>query len=365
MILNMKIIIAGYGFYVLGDQDCNGGTILPSLYKWSILSPNNKIELVCLTKSEESKLSAKERFNKFINKYNNNENISFEFIHYEDLEKIGFCNCAIVAIPERYHYECIMKIFPYTNNILCVKPCTDNLNDLNMLIEEANIHSKKIYIDFHKRFDQSNLKFIKEASSNNSKFGVFNFTYGQKTVMPKTYFKKWAKLSNPFQYLAPHYIDIIFLILSNKKIKLDNINISGDVQHLCFEDNPDLISLVSCNLKLVSDHSCFLINAVCNWMEPKASPFNSRQRIEYQCEGLHLISEQDNRGQIEINDTSVKINNPHFMTEDNFLFASGYGIDSYCNFLEALNKRFPLNALASINEYPKVAKVIDYVNNLL
>lgn len=361
----MKIIIAGYGFYVLGDQDLNGGTILPSICKWSILNPHTKIELSFLTKSNESKILAKERVNKFIKKYNPNKNIIFEFILYEDLEKLINFNCAIVSIPEKYHYGCITELLPCTDNILCVKPCTDNLSALNKLIEKAKINSKNIYIDFHKRFDQSNIEFMRKASSNNSNFGVFNFSYGQKAIMPKTYFKKWAKYSNPFQYLAPHYLDIIFLILSRKQVIMNDLNISGNVNHLYFEDNPNLISLVSCNLKLVTNNSCFLINAVCNWMEPKASPFNSRQRIEYQCEGLHLISEQDNRGQLEINDDSVKIVNPHFMTLDESVFSSGYGIDSYCNFLEALNNRYPISALASINEYPRVAKVIDYVNSLL
>ena len=32
-------------------------------------------------------------------------------------------------------------------------------------------------------------------------------------------------------------------------------------------------------------------------MEPEKLPFNSRQRIEFQTNSLHLISEQDNRGQ--------------------------------------------------------------------
>ena len=66
------------------------------------------------------------------------------------------------------------------------------------------------------------------------------------------------------------------------------------------------------------------------------SPFNSRQRIEFQTNSLHLISEQDYRGQIVIKDNSLKMPNPHFMTNDINLNTSGYGIDSFCNFLDYL-----------------------------
>ena len=183
--------------------------------------------------------------------------------------------------------------------------------------------------------------------------------------MPLNYFIKWSKFSNPFQYLAPHYLHIIFLIIRNQSFDVSNFNIEGNITSDSFEEKPHIISLVSINLKISDNISTFLINGVCNWMEPKMSPFNSRQRIEFQTEGLHLISEQDNRGQIVISDKSFEIPNPHFMTDDFNLFSSGYGISSFCNFLEFVEGRFPKESLISINDYLPIAKVIDYVNNNL
>ena len=104
---------------------------------------------------------------------------------------------------------------------------------------------------------------------------------------------------------------------------------------------------------------------MCNWIEPKMSPFNSRQRIEFLTNSLHLISEQDNRGQLVIKDNSVKIPNPHFMTNDLNSLSSGYGIDSFCNFFDYVLDRFPQDHLVSINEYEFIAEMIDFVNLLI
>ena len=95
------------------------------------------------------------------------------------------------------------------------------------------------------------------------------------------------------------------------------------------------------------------------------SPFNSRQRIEFQTNSLHLISEQDNRGQLLINDDILKIPNPHFMTTDGNLMTSGYGVDSYCNFLNYILGIYPKDNLVSINNYTHIAKIIDFVNQLV
>ena len=95
------------------------------------------------------------------------------------------------------------------------------------------------------------------------------------------------------------------------------------------------------------------------------SPFNSRQRIEFQTKGIHLISEQDNRGQTVINDNLVSIPNPHFMNQDFIQNFGGYGTDSFCNFFEYVNYRFPEDRLASISNYEFNSRVIDFVNSLL
>lgn len=361
----MKIILAGYGFYALGDQNLKGGTIFPAFSRWVKINKNNNIQLTCLTRSEESIINAEKRISTFLNNHDLSSKITFKCIKYNELESDELYSCAIVAIPEKYHLETIKYISNFTKEILCVKPCTESNYQVEELITFAEGISANIFVDFHKRFDESNIEFINNASKLKFKNGVFNFSYGQKEIVPKQYFSKWAHFSNPFQYLAPHYLDIIFKIITLQNYNHKILKISGAVNKLNFEDRPEIISFVSCNLKLDYGKSYFIVNSSTNWMEPKATPFNSRQRIEFQTSGLHLISEQDNRGQLVIDNNAVKIPNPHFMTNDEFLVSSGYGIFSYCNFLEYISNRFPKDALLSIKNYIPISKVIDYVNSKL
>ena len=102
-----------------------------------------------------------------------------------------------------------------TKDIICVKPLTENKEQFKKSIKVAKNKNVNIFIDFHKRFDESNIEFIYHASLNSNKNGLFTFSYGQKEEMPLFYFSEWAKSSNPFQYLAPHYLDIIFSVPLN------------------------------------------------------------------------------------------------------------------------------------------------------
>ena len=160
-------------------------------------------------------------------------------------------------------------------------------------------------------------------------------------------------------------MDIIFEILRNAGVNIKDLQISGSANALKFKENPEIISAISCNLKFSNEKYCYLVNAICNWIEPKMSPFNSRQRIEFQTNSMHLISEQDNRGQMVIQDNSFKMPNPHFMTSDLLFNSSGYGVDSYYNFFDYVLDKFPKDYLVSINNYEFIAEVIDFVNLLV
>tara|TARA_A100001011_G_scaffold400789_1_gene518864 strand:+ start:12718 stop:13806 length:1089 start_codon:yes stop_codon:yes gene_type:complete len=360
----MNILLFGYGFYVLGNEDLSGGTIMPSIMKWQTLSKQN-VTITCLVKNSNSKLKAIERFKFFCMIYNCSDKIKIFVKSFDEYKLEKLFDCSILAAPEKYHLEILKFATSSSKEIICVKPFTENENQVFEALKLARDKKVNIFIDFHKRFDNANIEFIKNASVHEHNDGIFNFSYGQKVEMPLKYFKQWSIYSNPFQYLAPHYLDIILQVIKNSGANLQDLNISGSAECLKFKENPSLISLISCNIKLSNKNYCYLINAICNWMEPKMSPFNSRQRIEFQTNSLHLISEQDNRGQLLIKDDTLKIPNPHFMTTDCDLLSSGYGVDSYCNFFNYILGMFPRENLVSIDNYLHIAKIIDFVNQII
>ena len=361
----MNIIVVGYGFYVLGNENLVGGTVMPAIIKWANLNKNIKINLTCIVKTKLSKTKANERFLKFRNKYKNFKEIEILIKTYDEIEINKNFDCAIIAIPEIAHLKTLEFLVKITDKILCVKPFTRNKSQFIKATELAKKHHTNIFIDFHKRFDPANIEFIRNSSIHKHNNGIFSFSYGQKVEMPFKYFQSWSKFSNPFQYLAPHYLDIIFQVLKNKGIQLNSLNLDGNANYLTFEENPNLVSAISCNLILSNSKHRYLINAICNWFEPVKSPFNSRQRIEFQTNSLHLISEQDNRGQLFINDNEIKIPNPHYLTNDLNYISSGYGVDSFYNFFDYVIDNFPSDYLVSIDNYELIAEVIDYINLLI
>ena len=237
-----------------------------------------------------------------------------------------------------------------------------NISDFEKILRIQDNKNCSIFIDFHKRYDESNISFINAVSRSHFKSAIFKFSYGQKSEMPFSYFGKWSKESNPFQYLAPHYLDIIFSCLRRAGFDVDNIDISGHSVSRKFSNSPNLTSLVSSKLQIKSGDMDILISGDCNWMEPASMPFSSRQRIEFIAEDMHIISEQDNRGQVHCYEDSISIPNPHFMVTDSVYGAEGYGKRSFTNFLDYVSGHYNVDRLAKAVEFKPISEVIEFVN---
>ena len=358
----MRVVLVGFGFYALGDENLVGGTILRSICSWLDERPLETVELYVACQSDESVGRAGDRIERFRKALLAKSLQSRIRVQVGLLGAVqGDFDCAIVATPEASHLQVIRDLRNRTNKVIMVKPVGVSLADYNKLVALAVSSGLEIYVDFHKRFDESNIAFVEAVSQGESSSGLFKFSYGQKSLMPKRYFKKWAATSNPFQYLAPHYLDIIFASISGRhNVDFSKMLIDGSVRKFCF-DSSDLVSLVTCLLEIKIGTVSFHIQADCNWIEPEGMPYGSRQRIEYVDEAMHYISEQDNRGQYLYQD-GCKIPNPHFMTSSDQATISGYGQRSFGVFLDYCIGIAPKKKLIDIAAYFPVARVVEFVN---
>jgi len=361
----MRIIIAGYGFYALGNKHLQGGTIVPAMLAWLDENPDQFVDLSIIVRSLESKKIADQRVNVFLAGFENKQLVSrikIETITYEKIDRELQYDCGIVAVPEKAHVDVISILSKVVSKIICVKPLGSDNSDLEKILKIQENSKCPIFIDFHKRYDESNISFINAVSHSNFNNAIFKFSYGQKSEMPLAYFRKWAKSSNPFQYLAPHYLDIIFSCLRRSAFNVDSFDIKGKSLSRSFSTSPDIISLVSSNLEFRSGDKSVLVSADCNWMEPAMMPYSSRQRIEFLAEDMHIISEQDDRGQMHCYADSISIPNPHFMVRDSIFGVDGYGKRSFTNFLNYVCGRYNVNHLAKAVEFRPISKVIEFVN---
>ena len=361
----MRVLLVGFGYYVLGNEKCEGGTVFPALCRWALLEHKDKNSIVLVVRDKEAKTRAVARTNLFLGRVAKGIQLPVKVITFKELVPGDRFDAAIISIPEVNHYECIDALKCHTSQFLCVKPVGESLEVFNKIEELARNNNLNIFVDFHKRFDQSNMLLVSEVVRVNASKMWYTFFYGQKAEMPRVYFRRWAEFSNPYQYLAPHFLDLIFKSVSRDEAPFRLDKVSGSVRALSFDHNPRLIDLVDVNLSLLGSGKEIILNSCCNWAEPKYFPHKSRQRIEYQSDGFHFISEQDDRGQRFSYEDSYIMPNPHFMAPDDVLVSDGYGIASFMNFLSYVKGRFPARRLARLEEYKPVAQVIDFVNKTL
>lgn len=342
----MNILIVGYGYYVMGDKNCIGGTILPAVLSWCAHNPASSVDIFA---RDESSARAEQRLKQYLANVVSEVQISIVSEMSKEYD------AAIIAVPEEVHLEVLRKI-PKVQNVMCVKPVGAHLADYNKMCALAKKNNQKFYVDFHKRFDPANVAIMNEIKSTYDSKYFFSFSYGQKREMVEEYFVKWFDRSNPFQYLGPHYLDII---LCSTGLLGADVEVDCNVE-VPLKDAAGVPLFVFGTIVVASKTKEVSIAFDCNWYEPNSMPYSSRQRIEGFSESLRFISEQDNRGLMFWND-SVSIPNPHYRSEA-LADAWGYGVDIYKRFLQAISLNKEDKFLPTLADYKNVANILEQVN---
>jgi predicted dehydrogenase len=341
----MKILIVGHGFYVMGDSQCRGGTVLPAVLSWANLYDTDC--LVEIFSREGSTLKATSRLDFFLS-----ENKQFKTKVRITNDLSSHYDCCIIAIPEIAHVEMFRNI-GHIKQVICVKPVGIDSSSFNDITNIVKSNRQMAYVDFHKRFDPANIAIINELKNSKSSDFYFSFSYGQKREMSKIFFKKWADSSNPFQYLAPHYLDII---LFGTGLVNTPIVIEGSV----LKPMGGLNDFLAGQIEIKGGGKNVIVDFDCNWIEPDGMPYSSRQRIECFSNDVRFVSEQDNRGLMEWGG-EVRIPNPHYRVET-VTGAFGYGVDIYHAFLSSIGNPRLCATLPKIEDYSNVAKIVSWLN---
>lgn len=189
------------------------------------------------------------------------------------------------------------------------------------------MYKTPIYIDFHKRYDKANLSIGEKISKNLNLNYQIIINYSQTVNIPNVNFTKWSHKTNPFQFLAPHYLDLINLWFKPKKFQLSANSIKS------IKKKKKIYEAVSCLIKFKKNKKSVLVNINCNWMEPVNYFQKSRQNIEIITNKFHIFSDQANRGYKQVSEVGYEeLNNYfNFFNKNNF---SGYGYESFKAFFD-------------------------------
>lgn len=345
-----SLLIVGSGFYTLGDSN-NFGCIFSSVVQW--LKENNvNIKDFRVDILVRNKANIKNK-NKLINKhfFFFKKKVNYNFILLKEVKiKYGAC---IIAVPEEHHLFYSKVFLKKKIPIICVKPFGNNLSQCDEALNCSKKFKTPIYIDFHKRFDKANLNIGEKISNNLDLNYQIIINYSQTTNIPNINFVKWSYKSSPFQFLAPHYLDLINFWFKPKKFELSANAVKS------FKRGKKEYEAVSCILKFKKNKKNILVNINCNWMEPINFFQKSRQNIEIITKKFHIYSDQANRGFNQISETGYKEPN-HYFTFFNKKNFSGYGYESFKTFFDKvfLGKE---GALIHLNEHRFVSKVLQEV----
>lgn len=331
--MNKYILIIGNGSYVLNDNYGNG-VVLRSVIQWNKIVSNNSYTIVLFYRNENKKNILE---NKLKNIKDSEQVILKPLTDLEYLISSKEVFASFISVPDSSHYEYIQKFLSYKIPTWIVKPLTDNLDEAINITKLEN--KDLLWIDYHKRFDTSNMlikKFIKD--NNYGRLLHYAVQYTQPYDLPMNTFA-WTKDTNVFSYIGCHYVDQLEFLFEKeiKKFTISSLGTKGKVFKEFGKACYDSI-IANMILSLKNEHNIICTFQV-GWSDPKGTPSKSHQRVELTFENGRIIMDQKERG-VEIwDENKLHHINPYFFIEcyDSFYdekIYSGYGYDSIKYFLD-------------------------------
>jgi predicted dehydrogenase len=356
----MKVLILGSGMYVTGKDHSKTGTILSSVLQSSKSLPISEIKIVSYSKNSESHTMASAKFTNEL--LGTDIKVSFDWLedkqqdwllHFLVAEQFDFC---INSLPDHLHFEFGKLTLENRIPTLMVKPLTPTYEEGLLLHEIAQESSTYCAVEFHKRWDESNL-YLKN-SIEQKRLGellYFDVNYSQRIVIPSIQFKSWAAKTNIFQYLGVHYVDLIHFMTGKKPKKISVYGTKKKLISLGI-DTWDSVH-VSSIWGGEDDSQDFYAHFNLNWIDSNDTTAMSDQRISAVGTEGRIDCDQKNRGLQEVtNSNGAQSINPYFSSwiagADGTQHLNGYGFKSINTFIsdihDLINNKTTLNHLNKI-----------------
>lgn len=340
----INILIIGTGMYVCGKGTDGYGTILPAVYEWkrreeisgSVYIAGTHLEGIETVKKKNKELNKLFGFEIEPKCFPENNTCDPE-AYRKAISEIPKPACAIVVVPDNLHRKVAGDTIRHGLHTLVVKPLAPTIKEVMELIELQEKHHVYCAVEFHKRFDRSNIK-LRDAIAN-GKIGnplYFVVEYSQRKSVPTERFKRWVETTNIFQYLGIHYVDIIYF--STRAIP-QRVMAIGQKNWLLLKgiDTYDSIQVII-EWKMPSGNT-FTSSFFTNWIDPENTSAMSDQKIKVIGTKGRYEADQKKRGIYMVTDgKGIEEPNPDFCsmygTKSEEISFRGYGIDSILQFLK-------------------------------
>ena len=124
-----------------------------------------------------------------------------------------------VATPDNLHSEVILAGLKAGAHVLTEKPMCLDIAEADQIIELARKKNRIVAVDMHKRYDPDHLR-IRDDIRRRIGDPLYGLAYLEEPLEVSTSTFKWAEQSDPFTYVGPHWVDLIYHYYKSKPVSL-------------------------------------------------------------------------------------------------------------------------------------------------
>jgi len=230
-----------------------------------------------------------------------------------------------VATPDHLHTQPILDSLAAGAHIITEKPMCLDIAEADQIIELAKTKNKVVAVDMHKRYDPDHLR-IRNDIQNRIGTPLYGTAYLEEPLEVSTSTFKWVESSDPFSYVGPHWVDLIWHYYHSKPVSLTAV---GQKKRLV-RDGINAYDAVQVRVDFANGMS---INFHNNWITPPDFEGPVNQGHEIVGADGKVESDQQYRGFRWWNSGGgSRTSNNHFTRDvkrpDGTPAYVGYGVDS-------------------------------------
>lgn len=230
-----------------------------------------------------------------------------------------------VATPDHLHTQPILAALAKGVHVITEKPMCLDISEADQIIELAQKNNCVVAVDMHKRYDPDHLR-IRDDIAKRIGEPLYGTAYLEEPLEVSTSTFKWVEQSDPFSYVGPHWVDLIYHYYKSKPVSLTAV---GQKKRLV-RDGINAYDAVQVRVDFANGMS---INFHNNWITPSDFEGPVNQGHEIVGTDGKVESDQQYRGFRWWNEGGgSRTSNNHFTRDvkrpDGSQACVGYGVDS-------------------------------------
>jgi predicted dehydrogenase len=291
---------------------------------WARASAAIKFELVAIaTRTEKSALRAATQYEQWTGR--RPKTFFGEQPWADVLRECPDLDVMAVATPDNLHTAVILAALESGAHVITEKPMCLEMAEADQIITLAQSKNRIVAVDMHKRYDPDHLR-IRDDIKNRIGEPLYGVAYLEEPLEVSTSTFKWAEQSDPFSYVGPHWVDLIWHYYQSKPVSLTAV---GQKKRLV-RDGIDAYDAVQVRVDFANGMS---INFHNNWITPPDFEGPVNQGHEIVGADGKVESDQQYRGFRWWNQGGgSRTSNNHFTRDvkrpDGSRAYIGYGVDS-------------------------------------